>query len=81
VTTRVNNIQAMEARYQGFWKESMMVSLLDVVSWWSSHAFWKKVLLKTLIEVLWVPLSRPGILCLFVQIVFFIIRNKLTNFI
>jgi len=27
VTTRVNNIQAMEARYQGFWNESMMVLL------------------------------------------------------
>jgi len=28
VTARVNNIQAMEARYQGFWKASVMVSPL-----------------------------------------------------
>jgi len=38
-------------------------------------------LFKTLLEVLLVPLSRPGVLCLFVQLVFLIIRNKVTKFI
>jgi len=32
-------------------------------------------------KFLWVPLPRPEVLCLFVQLVFLIIRMKLTNFI
>jgi len=36
---------------------------------------------KTLIEVVQVPLPRLGVFCLFVQLVFLIIRNNLTNFV
>jgi len=46
-------------------KNQSWYRLLDVVSWWSSHAFENKIFFKTLTEVLWVPLRRPGALCLF----------------
>ena len=90
----LENLDAMRD-YQGEWQSSYGSKILGVlkrinhgvVCWMLPRGdpatlFKRKSCsIKTLIEVLWVPLPRPGVLCLFVQRVFLIIRNKLTNFI
>jgi len=76
----VNNFQAMEARYQGSEKNQWWYRLLDVVSWYSSHALKKSFVQNSYRRFMSSTIKARSAVFVFSNC-FFIIRNKLTNFI